>query len=84
MSERTLLDEIIHTAVLAADMEAMSAGPPSRIRNPDGSAQGETQAERTRRLVNTAIRHAVDNGLLQVAPDAEQRFYQGIPIAYKP
>lgn len=81
---RDLLDEIIHTAVLAADMEALSPRPSSPPRNPDGSMRGETQAEYTRRIVTTAIRHAIDNGLLQVAPDAEQRFELGIPIRYRP
>lgn len=85
MTERDLMDEIIRTGVIAADMEMLNTPPPlSSIRNPDGSLQYETQAERTRRLVNVAIRHVVDNGLLVVAPDAEERFEQGISIAYKP
>jgi hypothetical protein len=39
------LDRLTHMAMFAADGEAMKPGPPSSIRNPDGSQQGETPHE---------------------------------------
>jgi hypothetical protein len=79
-----LLDEVIRMAVMAADMEALGPVPRSSVRNPDGSIQGETEAERTRRLVNAAIRHSVKSGLLMVAPDAEARLEGGIDFSFGP
>lgn len=84
MTETGLLEEIIQYGVIAADMEMLGVTPLSSVRNPDGSAQYETAAERTRRLVNAAIRHLVREGLLQVTPDAVERMKQGIPIAFRP
>jgi hypothetical protein len=65
-------------------MEALRAIPPSAIHLPDGGVQYETPAEFTRRLVNRAIRHLVDVGLLAVAPDAEKKMEQGIPMQWRP
>ena len=72
---------IVKTAVLAADMEALSPPPVSRVRNPDGSAQGETGAERTRRIVETAVMHLIEQGLLAVPGDIAERLERPIPIA---
>lgn len=80
-----LTQEIVHIGVLAADMEALRQPVPfSSVRNPDGSRQHETPAEHTRRLVGTAIRHLLEQGLLAVTPDAEERMNQGIPIQRVP
>lgn len=82
MNEQELRDEVIHMGVMAADLEALTPDPPvSRIRNPDGSAQRETGAEFTRRIVGTAIRHLIDVGLLEVTADAERKITEeGIPL----
>jgi hypothetical protein len=66
-----LLEMIIRAGVLAADMELLdNPAPVSTVRNPDGSLQGETSAERTRRTVSAAIGYLVELGLLQVTDHA--------------
>ena len=77
---RDMLDEVIQFGVMAADMEALKPRPMSPIRNPDGSAQRETGAEYTRRIVGHAIRHLVEVGLLVVADDAAAKMEAGIPV----
>ncbi|HEX3388840.1 MAG TPA: hypothetical protein VHT94_07365 [Streptosporangiaceae bacterium] len=67
-----LLGELTHQAVFAADAEAMRAGPPSRIRNPDGSRQGETGHERTTRVVRAALRMLLANGIITVTPPGQR------------
>jgi hypothetical protein len=65
-----LLDQLTHQAVFAADSEALRPGPPSRIRSPDGSEQGETGHERTVRMVRATLRMLLANGLITVvAPE---------------
>ena len=64
-----VLDRLARNAMFAADGEAMRPGPPSRVRNPDGSQQGETGHERTGRVVRAALRMLLANGLvIPVAP----------------
>lgn len=64
-----LLDQLTHHAMFAADSEAMKPGVPSRIRNPDGSQQGETSHEHTTRVTRAALRMLLANGLvIAVAP----------------
>ena len=75
-----LTEDILRSAVRAADMEAFKAAPASSVRNPDGSAQRETQAEFTRRIVRAAVTHLLDQGLLTVSDDAAERLDAGIPI----
>lgn len=76
-----LTEDILRTAVVAADMEAFKAAPVSPVRNPDGSPQRETQAEFTRRIVRAGVTHLIDNGLLVIGDDAAGRLDAGIPIA---
>ena len=75
-----LTEDILRTAVRAADMEAFKAAPVSSVRNPDGSAQRETQAEFTRRIVRAGVTHLIDNGLLTISDGAADRLDAGIPI----
>ena len=63
-----MLDQLLHQAMFAADGEAMKPGAPSRIRNPDGSQQGETAHEHTVRVVRAALRMLLANGLVAPAP----------------
>lgn len=63
-----LLDQVTRHAMFAADAEAMRAGPPSRIRNPDGSPQGETGHERTGRIVRASLRLLLANGIVTAEP----------------
>jgi hypothetical protein len=51
------------------------------VRNPDGSVQGETAAEFTRRIVTTAVTHLLDVGLLTIPADAVERMDEGIPLS---
>jgi len=60
---------LLRIAAGAADLEILCKPRPlSRIRNPDGSSQGETEAERTRRIIEVAVMHLIELGLL-VIPD---------------
>lgn len=77
-----LAAEVIRFGVFAADMEILNCKPTpvSAIRNPDGSTQPETGAERTRRVVSAAITHLLDVGLITI-PDAAPRLIEaGIPL----
>jgi hypothetical protein len=67
-----LLGELTHQAMFAAGAEAMKPGPPSRIRNPDGSQQGETLNERDTRVVRAALRMLLANGIITVTPVEER------------
>jgi hypothetical protein len=75
-----LTEDILRSAVRAADMEAFKAAPVSSVRNPDGSAQRETQAEFTRRIVRAGVTHLIEQGLLTISADAAGRMEAGIPI----
>lgn len=66
-----VLDQLTHQAVFAADSEALRPGPPSRIPNPDGTRQGETGHERTRRIARATLRMLLANGLVAAVPQAD-------------
>lgn len=66
--DAALLDELTRQAVFAADSEALRTGPPSKIRNPDGSQQGETGHERTVRVTRATLRMLLANGLITSPP----------------
>ena len=74
-----VMKDILRAAGFAADHEAMKPGPPSRIRNPDGSAQGETAVEFTTRIVTAAVMHVVEIGLLEVPADIASRLDDWLP-----
>jgi len=75
-----LAGEIVHYGVLAADMEALKPRPVSNVRNPDGSAQHETNAEYTRRIIGCAVLHLIETGLLVIPDDARDKMERGIPL----
>jgi hypothetical protein len=75
-----LAREVIHFGVLAADMEALRPRPVSSVPNPDGSAQFETNAEYTRRIIGCAILHLIKVGLLVIPEDAREKMERGIPL----
>jgi hypothetical protein len=76
-----VMKDIIRAAGFAADHEAMKPGPVSRIRNPDGSPQGETAAEFTARIVTAAVMHVVEIGLLTVPEDIATRLDDWLPVS---
>lgn len=81
MPHDTPLDAIIHFGSIAADHELLNKPMPrSSVPNPDGSPQFETPAERTRRIIATAVTHLVDVGLLTVPDDIGERLEQPIPL----
>lgn len=74
-------ETLIYFASMAADFEAMRPGPASRIRNPDGSAQRETEVERTKRIVTAGVLHLVEIGLLVVPDDFTARQDDYFPLS---
>ena len=75
-----LTEDILRSAVRAADVEAFKTAQGSSVRNPDGSPQRETPAEYTRRIVRAGVTHLIDQGLLTISDDAAERLDAGIPI----
>lgn len=74
------LRNILRACTMAVDMELLGKpAPASSVRNPDGSQQSETQAERSRRIVETAVMYAVENGLLSVPGDIAGRLDDCLP-----
>jgi hypothetical protein len=71
---------VIRVAGFAADTEAMKTTPASRVRNPDGSQQGETMAEHTSRIVRAAVMHLLEQGLVVFPPDIEEKLDDWIPV----
>jgi hypothetical protein len=72
-------ENVLRAAVFAADLEASRPGPPSTIRNPDGSQQGETGHERTVRIVRTAVMHLLEQNLVVFPDDIEETLNDWIP-----
>jgi hypothetical protein len=75
--DRELAGEIARAAFLAADL---SPGPPSPVRNPDGSQQGETRAELIRRTVTATVAYLLETGLVVIAPDAGRCLDGPLPL----
>lgn len=77
------LAAVIRLAVSAVDYELLCMpAPASSVRSPFGVAQPETPAERTRRVVETAIMYAIENDLL-VMPDAISDRLDGYFVAQR-
>jgi hypothetical protein len=76
-----VMEDILRAARFAADHEAGKPGPVSRIRNPDGSPQGETMVEFTTRIVTAAVMHVVEIGLLTVPEDIATRLDDWLPVS---
>ena len=71
------IQDICHLGYLMADM---NPGPPSPVPNPDGSAQPETRAEYTRRIIHQVIPALIRQGLLAVPDDIDHRLLQPVPL----
>ncbi|SRR6266851_1966985 len=76
--------DLVEIGVRAADMEVLgNPYPVSSVRHPDGGPQAETQAERTRRIVSTAVMHLIELGLLVIPDDIGGKLEKGIPVSRK-
>lgn len=73
-------ENVLRVAMHAAGGAAMRPGPPSSVRNPDGSQQGETMAERDNRIVRTAFMHLLEQNLIVLPADIEQTLDGWIPL----
>jgi hypothetical protein len=66
--DRQAAEAVVRIAAFAADAEAMREGPVSRVPGPAGLPQRETPAEKTARVVRTALLHLLEQRLV-VLPD---------------
>jgi hypothetical protein len=81
----TALHIIRDYGLFVADHEALRLPPPvSRIRNPDGSEQPETQHEYVSRVVENTVLYLLEMGLLVIPDDIEQRGEQYFPLQRMP
>ena len=64
------MNAIIRIGAMAADHELLNKPAPMR----------ETEAERTRRIIATALKRLVNAGLLTVPDDIAERLEQPIPL----
>jgi hypothetical protein len=65
---------------MAASGEALRVPTPlSRIRNPDGSLQNETLAERDSRILRTALFHLLEQNLVVFPADIAETLDGWIP-----
>jgi hypothetical protein len=74
-------ETLVYFASMAADMEALRAGPPSGIRGPHGERQPETPQEFVRRVVTAGVLHLVETGLLTVPDDFATRSSGLLPLS---
>jgi hypothetical protein len=77
--DRETAENVVRAAMLAANTEAVKPRPVSRVRNPDGSAQGETMAEHDSRIVRTAVMHLLEQNLVVFPPDIAETLDGWIP-----
>ena len=75
---------LVRMASYAVDAEARKPRPVSRVRNPDGSEQGETAVEFTGRLTETAVLYLLEMGLLVIPEDIGERLEQFFPMEREP
>jgi len=80
----TALHIIRDYGLFVAGDEAMKPGPPSRIPNPDGSQQGETQHEFISRVVEYTVLYLLEMGLLAIPGDIAERRDQYLPLQRMP
>lgn len=78
--DRNVARDVLRAARFAADGEAARPGPPSRIRNPDGSLQPETMSERDERIVHAAVMHLLEQNLVVFPDDIEETLNDWIPV----
>jgi hypothetical protein len=81
VSATDVTDSILRFAVFAAESEAMKPPPLSAVPDLDGSPQYETPAERTQRLVHAAVLHLIEQGLLVIPDDIDERLDRWIPLS---
>jgi hypothetical protein len=79
-SQKTVLRFVTQAGIMAADLELLKPVPVSRVRAPGGGEQGETAAERTSRAVGTAVWHLVEQRLLDLPDDLDERMAGGVPV----
>jgi hypothetical protein len=77
--DRETAENVFRAMVFAADLAASRPGPPSTIRNPDGSQQGETAHEFVVRVVRTAFFHALEQNLVVFPADIAKTLDDWIP-----
>jgi hypothetical protein len=77
--DREAADEVIRVLTFTADNVALKEVT-STIRNPDGSRQRETQAEKTGRIVREVILHGLEQGLLAFPSGIRNRLDQGFVL----
>ena len=77
--DRETAENVLRAALFSADLEESRPGPPSSIRNPDGSQQGETRHEHTVRVVRTAVFHLLEQNLVVFPPDIAETLNDWIP-----
>lgn len=72
---------LVYFAAFAASHESLKTGPPSKIHNPDGSQQRETQQEFVTRVVTAGVLHLIEVGLLTVPDDIAERLDDYLPMS---
>jgi hypothetical protein len=78
--DQGMAHNLVRMASHAVDSEVRKPTPVSRVRNPDGSEQGETAAEFTARLTETAVLYLLEMGLLVIPEDIGERLEQFFPL----
>jgi hypothetical protein len=79
--DRGVAADVVRAAVFAADSEALRVPVPlSSVRNPDGSLQNETPAERSTRIVRTAVMHLLEQGLIVFPENIRDLLDDWIPV----
>lgn len=78
--DREVAADVLRAATIAASGEALRVPVPlSRIRNPDGSRQNETQAEHDDRVVRAAVLHLLEQNLVVFPDDIRETLEDWIP-----
>ncbi len=73
-------DVLIQSATMAAMSETLKSRPVSRVKNPDGTAQLETQAEYDKRIVTEAVMYLLELGWVTVPEDIVEKFDEFVPL----
>lgn len=80
--DRAIFADVLRAAGMAASMEATrKPAPLSAVRNPDGSLQNETMAERDARLLRIALLHLLEQNLVVFPPDITDTLAGWIPVS---
>lgn len=80
--DRAIFADVLRAAGMAASFEAGRIPTPlSSVRNPDGSVQAETLAERDARLLRTALLHLFEQNLVVFPGDIVDTLDGWIPVS---